>query len=428
MARANRSVRLFDHVRQCLAAGHQPDVTEIDAVGYLMRTTAVYGSGKFGAADREAICDRPELAGPFQAEMLAIYLIRLFTFDIVEHLARMDNPHAMPLATELRERMGVGNSTGLGMAPFLINHPALINNWIMARETAIARVRNLGRASTDEIAIFEDRLQRSRLSASLWHTDHASKSKAVAEFRKDLDRLDVHVRTGVLREAMPWDRLSRWAEANLSLEGSEAVHSFMMEPYGALVDELAGTMLADEQASFAIDGAMELRELRRLAQSIYAFARDTNFSAYENRARVWYTSQEKLEPRLGERNEPVIADYEQPLGTARDVMAMLGALHGWPDDVPVARFLMAEPEHRHAVRRVQIVRRYPYAEIRDNTVSAELMPIDLLRCKLSFFGATHFDPRSDRWIRIAMYRGAPMPERLTEETADDWAYPQARTQ
>lgn len=30
-----------------------------------MRTTAIYGSGKFGAADRAVIADRPELAGPF---------------------------------------------------------------------------------------------------------------------------------------------------------------------------------------------------------------------------------------------------------------------------------------------------------------------------------------------------------------------------
>ena len=34
--------------------------------------------------------------------------------------------------------LGVGNSTGLGMAPFLINHPQLLNNWINAKETALA--------------------------------------------------------------------------------------------------------------------------------------------------------------------------------------------------------------------------------------------------------------------------------------------------
>ena len=75
MARANRSVRLFDHVIEALAAGRQPQREFIDEVGYLMRTTAVYGSGKFGAADRESIAQRPELAAPFQAEMLTVFLI-----------------------------------------------------------------------------------------------------------------------------------------------------------------------------------------------------------------------------------------------------------------------------------------------------------------------------------------------------------------
>ncbi len=426
MARANRSVRLFDHVRRALASGRQPDPAELDAVGYLMRTTAVYGSGKFGAADRESVCDRPELAGPYQAEMLAVYLIRLFTFAMVEHLARCDSPAtAITLSGPSQDRLGVGNSTGLGMAPFLINHPVLINNWIAARETAIARVRALSAATAGERAVFADRLARSRLSAELWRTGHPLQAAAVAAYRRDLDRLSAHVGEGALDRDRPWDRLWDWALAELTLEGQESVCSLMLEPYGHLVDDLADTMSADEQAEFPIDGTMKVAEARAALAAIYAFARDIDFSRDENRARIWYTSQEKLEPRLGERTEPFIADYEQPLGTARDAMALLAALGPWPGDAPLAAFLMRHPEHRHAVRRLQIVQRFPYAEIRDNTVSATLLPIDLLRCKLSFFGATHFDPRSDRWVRISMYRGAPTAERLTPQTADDWIYPQA---
>ncbi|NNG63950.1 hypothetical protein HKD51_20480, partial [Pseudomonas fragi] len=89
MARANRSVRLFDHVLQELAAGRQPDCAFVEQVGYLMRTTAVYGSGKFGAADRESVAARPELSAPFQAEMLTVFLIRAFSVDLVEHLAQV---------------------------------------------------------------------------------------------------------------------------------------------------------------------------------------------------------------------------------------------------------------------------------------------------------------------------------------------------
>ena len=75
------------------------------------------------------------------------------------------------------------------------------------------------------------------------------------------------------------------------------------------------------------------------------------------------------------------------------------------------------------MRRVQRAACMPYAEIQDNTLSQNLRPIDMLRLKLSFFGATHFDPRSDRWVRINMFRDAPFPEDLRGDDTDDWALP-----
>jgi hypothetical protein len=61
--------------------------------------------------------------------------------------------------------------------------------------------------------------------------------------------------------------------------------------------------------------------------------------------------------------------------------------------------------------------------VRDNLLAATMTPADLLRCKLSFFGATRFDPRSDRWIRITMYQDAPFPHELDSGPADDWVLP-----
>ncbi len=51
LSRANRSARNFDYVVEQLARGEQPDAAKIAKVGYLYRTTAVYGSGKLGMAD-----------------------------------------------------------------------------------------------------------------------------------------------------------------------------------------------------------------------------------------------------------------------------------------------------------------------------------------------------------------------------------------
>ena len=42
LSRANKSLRLFNHVVDCLSEGNQPDLNLLLKVGYLYRTTAVY--------------------------------------------------------------------------------------------------------------------------------------------------------------------------------------------------------------------------------------------------------------------------------------------------------------------------------------------------------------------------------------------------
>ena len=425
VSRANRSVRLFDHVVDSLAAGRQPDRALCESVGYLMRTTAVYGSGKLGAADRELIADRPELAGPFQAEMLSVYLTRTYVFDLVEHMARVRAPQtAVRMDPKLRRGFGVGNSTGLGMAPFLINHPILLNNWVAGREHALARVCGIPRAATSVIEKFRNILARARLNAERWHSRHEIQKGKLDHLKADLELLDAHTAANALEEdEYPWLHLYRWAEKNLSLEGQEQLVSLMLEPYGDLVDGLADKMSADENRAFPIDAAMTVDELKGILEKDYAWALESDWESRDSQARVWYISAEKLEPRIGERfNEP-IAPYEQPLAPGRDAWMMYQDLNHWRGKPSIADFLLRHPEHRHAVRRTQITANYPYAEIRDNTISQRLLPIDLLRFKLACFGATHFDPRSDRWLRINMFQNAPFPNELGSSDIDDWAYP-----
>ena len=425
LSRANRSVRLWEYVLESLASGRQPELARIDEVGYLMRTTAVYGSGKFGACDRENVAARAELAAPFQAEMLTVYLIRAFVRDLVEHMARSrGGSAAVPLAPEVARRIGIGNSTGLGMAPFIVNHPRLFDRWIGAREEALARVRGVERASEAARASFRELLERSIESAARWHSAHPLQRERIAGLREDLDALRAHVgAAATLEGTRPWDRLYRHAAGTLGMECQECLVSLLLEPYGELVDGLADTMADDVAAEPPIDGRATVGKMRRVLEAVHGWALGLDWDDREQIARAWYVSAEKLEPRLGERFEEPIAPYEQPLAPARDAVALHRALAGLPDEAPVAGFLLAHPEHRHALRRLQTVARAPYAEIRDNTISSSVMPIDMLRAKLSFFGAVHFDPRSDRWVRICLYGNAPYPEELAEGEADRWPYP-----
>lgn len=420
LSRANKSVRLFEHVVECLAAGRQPDETMIRSIGYLLRTTAVYGNGKFGIADRERFSDRPILSGPFQAEMLTVWLIRGFGHDLVEHVAQNHAPDEfVPLDRHFRRYLGVGNSTGLGMAPFLVSHPVLINNWMLARETALARVRAIERATAESIAAIVALKARVKTHLLEWNVDDARQQERIQLLRNEFDELSVSLTQQQLSSAYPWDNLIE-KSLRYSEECQELVVAMVLEPHGDLIDGLEDCMLSIHRP--ALDASMTLATLSLLIEQHWNWALAVDFADWRETHQFWYVSEDKLEPRLGLRHEEPGSELESPLDIARQVQQLYHALQGEELTHTVASFLLRFPEYRFAVLRSQSIVHYPYAEIRDNLIGDQCLPIDMLRCKLSFFGASKFDPRSDRWTRITLYQGAPLLDEL-DDSVDDWWLP-----
>ena len=417
LSRANRSVRLWNYVVDSLAAGIQPDEKKLNDVGYLMRTTAVYGSGKFGASDRSKISDRQEMRTPFQAEMLTVYLIRCFVMDLVDFVAsKKGGDTAVKLDPKLRKSMGIGNSTGLGMAPFLVNHPALLSTWIYARETALARVRAIKTVPEETFSAMREHLNNALKNAQSWTSEHEIQKPKIKIFCDELSQVVSKFET-LDKENYPWDALHLWSTNKLSEDTQEQIISALFEPYSELVDDLSDCMYIDEAKHFKIDASISTDELKKQIKANYEWAIKIDYSKKENQSRFWYVSESKLEPRLGERFEEDGSELEQPLAVARDIAALNSDLNKKQN---LGEFLLAHPEHRHIVRRIQLSKKFPYSEIRDNLLNSKMLPIDMLRCKLSFFGATKFDPRSDRWVRICMFKDAPFPEELTNK--DNWSY------
>ncbi|WP_417455196.1 hypothetical protein [Kiloniella sp.] len=424
LSRANKSVRLFEYVVSELAAGRQPDQTELNKVGYLMRTTAVYGNGKLGMADRDRIANRSEMLGPFRAEMLAVWLIRNFVSDYVEQMAAYRSPEAaVKLEPEVRRSLGVGNSTGLGMAPFLVNHPILLHSWIHARESALACIRALPTMTSAARHHYEVYLESAHLSLDRWFTVDERQAERVTVLRRDLEKLSALSLDTFSDDDLPWDKLYRWGEAELSLEGQELLVSLLLEPHAEIVDAYASVMYAEENDNFRINGSQSVADLLVALEEHYSWALSVDYDRHPNSVFFWYVSEEKLEPRLGSRGEEPGDNLEQPLSIGRDAARLYKDLLNAQTDQKIGSFLIDYPEHRLIARRVQLTQRYPYAEIQDNLIGEDLLPVDLLRCKLSFFGATRFDPRSDRWVRITMFQNAPYPHELATMDEDNWAYP-----
>ena len=176
-------------------------------------------------------------------------------------------------------------------------------------------------------------------------------------------------------------------------------------------------MSADEDASFRIDGTVSVGTTRARLQDHYDWALALDFDDPGAVAQFWYVSEEKLEPRLGNRMDDAGAEREQPLGLAWLASRFHAALADVAADMPLAEFLLIQPEHRYMARRLQIVARHPFAEVRDNLTGSDMLPIDLMRCKLAFFGASRFDPRSDKWVRISLFQNEPYPSDLNAEAS-----------
>ena len=423
LSRANKSVRVFNHVVERLSEGKQPDLELLSNVGYLYRTTAVYGSGKFGLADRFRIKNREEINGPFRLEMMLVYLVRQFTFDQVNHVAHHKNPSkSVVLDRKICKNLGIGNSTGLGMAPFIVNHPTLLNNWVMSREIALKKIREIKIVKKKDSTLFIDSLKKSLTNITSWNTDSEYQQIKIKNLLKDIKKFIHFIDNNFdFEDEYPFNQIYLWLEEKACEECIEYVVSIMMEPYNEITNPLVSQMSSEEDKYFTIPTSRTIKDLIDIIEKKYSNILKINFEKKQNTQNFWFISKNKEEPRLADRFEEGGSELEQPLAIARDVKKLHKKLLDMKNNFTVAEFLSKNSELRHIVRRVFIVEKFPYSEIQDNTIGKNIMPIDMLRLKLSFFGALKFDPRSDKWLRICMFQGAPLPDEL-KNYDEQWVY------
>ena len=425
LSRANKSVRLFNSVVDCLASGKQPSAKEIASIGYLTRTTAVYGNGKFGLMDFDQVKRKSPFGPPFQAEMLTVYMARQLSFDLVNHVASCrGGDNATVLARPLRRALGVGNATGLGMAPFLVSHPQLIHQWVWLREIAISRIKSEFSVTDSIIQRYSQLLDRIQAHLDQWFSNDERQAEHICVLKDEMAYLKQATKQ-LQKESYPWKYLTRWASTNASLECAELLHSLMLELYPELVNDL-DRFMGSSDLSVKIDASMTVEQLKSHIEQRYAWALDVDFGVAEAQGQFWYVSAEKEEPRLGLRYIDPGCELEMRVHVARDVVELYKSIQNLSEvgrQSSVIELLLENPQFRHIINRIQLLVEFPYAEIQANLLDSGCRPIDLLRFKLATFGATRFDPKSDLWTRITLFQGAPLMDELDNDDADDWAFP-----
>jgi len=417
LSRANKSVRLFEHVVNCLSKGKQPDINEINKVGYLLRTTAVYGSGKFGLSDFNNTKEVTDFNQPFRAEMLTVYIIREFSVHLVEHVARKKNPNkAVKLENTIKQHLGIGNSTGLGMAPFIIKHPKLINKWMDQYTKSLTQVIN---KNIDPIKLsnYSKLLEKALLYLKEVTTFDEYQIKKNAKTLEDLKKFIDHIKN---YNYIHWIDLINYATKNFNYDTQEIAKVQLLELYPEDSENFAEDMSDTEVME--INETQTLKELNSVIENKYSWALKVDFAKKDNNFLFWYISAAKLEPRLGERYNEDGSELEQNLGVAKMVQSLYSKIRTENLDLSVAEYLLLNPEFRGIIRRIQSLTKYPFAEVQDNILGKDTIPINMLRFKLSFFGANRYDPKSDRWLRVSFFSGAPFLSNLNKHNVDSWGF------
>jgi hypothetical protein len=221
-----------------------------------------------------------------------------------------------------------------------------------------------------------------------------------------------------------WASLTQYAEQHWHIETQEVINTLLIELYPELVDGFEEQMGVEE--SHQITPEMPVADLIEIIEDKYEWALAIDFSKHESTGAFWYRSQEKMEPRLGQTNIDMGMEKEMSLAVGRLVRECYDQIDSYNQargQQNVAHFIMQNPTYSGIVARIQTMAQSHYGDIRENLVHADVLPIHLLRCKLSFFGVSKFDPRSRLWVRNTMFQGAPLISDFGKPFVDDWQFP-----
>jgi len=335
-----------------------------------------------------------------------------------------DYPKAVDLDINLQRYLGIGNSTGLGMAPYLINHPLLMSQWIGQREQSYAEVL-AEPVEQEKVAklrlVLTQAMQHVREVSTFdeWQANNNEQLLINAQDLSDWLASDVV-------EVSNWRQLHEWAQQHYSLEAQELLVSLLLELYPAIVNPKEDQLAINESLTY--DPTQSAQNLADSIQESYDWVFDYDFSQADEKQTFWYYSQEKIEPRLGKAGVDDGAELQMFLGIAKAVQAChddLLTVMEQSHDASVAEFLLLKPMHLGIVNRIATMAQTHYGEIRANLLHKDVLPMHLLRCKLAFFGVSKFDPKSALWVRNTMFQGAPVVNDLSNEFNDDWYFPVA---
>lgn len=424
--RSNQSLRIFQHVRESLAAGLQPDAAAIKKVGYLMRNTGLDGNGTFGTTSFKAIPPGNPLATSYLAQMLAAYLMRELSVDVVEGLARLDNPEgAVRLSRETRGVIGVGNGSALGLVMFVYNRPRLIHAYLDAYLDALQFVLTEPISEGDpRFDVLEDLLDRAISYRTLEDTQYrvfaGSKQHAA-----DLRRVRGVIRSARRGEIQRDEDETLLAAAHRTIrdrvcpEAEASLNTMLLELVPEYCDQLIEERLVFDE-TLPLDPAAPVSSVLKSLETGFQWALELPLNDEADRDRVWYQSRAAEEPRSGPRQE-VPGAHEVVPSYPRRARELRTQLLQRPSDEPIGRLVAERPELEHITRLVLALADSPYAVPHADPHDSDFVPARLIRLMNAFIhGLDRTEDYLNRNILGLIFEGAPFRDELADADPSGW--------
>ncbi|MDO5719229.1 MAG: hypothetical protein Q4P05_00665 [Actinomycetaceae bacterium] len=423
-ARANKSMRFFNYVADCLASGNQPDRDYFGNSPYIVRSTAFYSNGRFNLVPFESFPANHPLQVPYRPHMLSAWMLREFSIDLVEHVAKAKNPDAAELTEDWRRYLGVGNATGLGLVPYALNHPLIMEAWAKAREFSLASAlsRTVDFSNENDranVALVSDLMDK----AIAYFTERditpgdpfPTDASIVACLTSVREHFSKQIEIGGEGDVALWSDLYHYA-SNLDAECASLVASLITE----ITDDIDNLLRVDE--IFCLEPTMTVAKTRQLIAEHYQWVLDIDFDDPRNTEYMWYLSKTNEEPRRIKRVEVNKPESELQIGIARRVFELDQLLAQTDDDETIAQFLLNNPDQRYWVARVQLMSKTVYGEARHNALNGDFLPLSLQRFQLAMYGMSNYNPKSTDWLRVTLMTGMPSVRDVSDESESNWLF------
>lgn len=401
---ANRSSRHFDAVVDALSAGKQP---EID-LAYLMRNGGFQSSGRNGSVSFLGIPRDHPLSHPFYADMLAIYLVRIFSIDLVNAIARRRNPDATQLAPSIARNLGIGNSSGQGMCVALQRWPHWVATWVVVRELALAFSKSRAITAQDRASIHASIAQTIGIYKA---SDPQVEDYVISneEIIANLQTLDTWVDD---TNARTWEEIADRVTVAFDGETSEQFNSLLIDLVPEFCDSISPWLRRGSIRERIFDPRMSVATLRGILKRNYTWALKYDRTLASTHQCFWYHSEDNGEQRRGERIIDPHEEFESFIDHIGLVQRLASVLSTYDDDVRAGDVVLDHPELHYAISRVQYLDGTPYAEIRDSIAHRDFIPADLIKFYHACLGMRGATPLSIRYVRGTFFQAQPLPQDL----------------